>query len=676
MRLPHRTGLCACYADYDEASGLETVMGLIVDISEQKWTEGLLLQRTRELENSNTRYRMLADLSPLGIVSTDREGYIQFGNDAWHDFYGFKKGQVIDAQPWLQYVCAEHLAKTKQHFVDLQTKKGPHTIEMRLNRKFSIVEGDKILENDIWVLSTGLQEYSADGEIDHIDFWVTDISAQKMAAKLLNDKMEEAIRTRTQQERFIDMISHEIRNPLSAVLHCGEEIIDSIKQCTNKSNKSLMNGPLSTASSETLLANALDAANTIMYCVQHQKQIVDDVLTLSKLDSDLLVVSPISVKLSDLMQSAAKIFEPEVRMSDIKLEMVEHESIAQHAVDWVLLDPNRFLQIVINLLTNAIKFTRGCEVKKIRIMTSVHTEPPRGLEKIDFVPRKFRPLEKRGSYVQASEDDTSQLYLRISVSDTGRGLTAQQKKMLFRRFAQASPKTSVEYGGSGLGLFISRQMTEMLGGEIGVGTSETGGCTFAFYVSTSRSQPPPAIIQPATHPGPPFRTQSAPVPLDVGPATKKHAGNTVNGIKAENTVQPGIRRVLVVEDNLVNQKVLCKQLRNRGFDVEASNHGMEALSALERAYSTNVTPFDVVLCDIEMPIMDGVECVAEVRKREEDGVFPGHIPIIGVTANVRNKHVEAAIEAGMVSPASYHAIRIVPWLIVFSGRSNNKTISY
>jgi signal transduction histidine kinase len=127
-----------------------------------------------------------------------------------------------------------------------------------------------------------------------------DISAQKMAAKILADKMDEAIRLKTHQERFIDMISHEIRNPLSAVLHCGEEIVGAMKTCLDEINTTLADSSKTTCAEGTVIAqqvhNALDAANTIMYCVQHQKQIVDDVLTLSKLDADLLVVSPVSVQ--------------------------------------------------------------------------------------------------------------------------------------------------------------------------------------------------------------------------------------------------------------------------------------------------------------------------------------------------------------------------------------------
>lgn len=118
-----------------------------------------------------------------------------------------------------------------------------------------------------------------------------------MAAKILADKMDEAIRLKTHQERFIDMISHEIRNPLSAVLHCGEEVVGAMKTCS-KAMKGMAAGQQrhEDAMISQHIENALDAANTIMYCVQHQKQIVDDVLTLSKLDADLLVVSPVPVQ--------------------------------------------------------------------------------------------------------------------------------------------------------------------------------------------------------------------------------------------------------------------------------------------------------------------------------------------------------------------------------------------
>jgi signal transduction histidine kinase len=145
------------------------------------------------------------------------------------------------------------------------------------------------------------------------------------------------------------MISHEIRNPLSAVLHCSEEIIEAMKKCAKYTQTALEASPIADYDAYTELyyqvQNAIESANTIMYCVQHQKQIVDDVLTLSKLDGDLLVVSPVPIQPVALVRTSLKIFEPELRMTDITLTIKEDDSFAALGVDWILLDPNRFLQV-------------------------------------------------------------------------------------------------------------------------------------------------------------------------------------------------------------------------------------------------------------------------------------------------------------------------------------------
>ncbi|KAJ9656073.1 hypothetical protein H2198_005233 [Neophaeococcomyces mojaviensis] len=653
MESPNRTGLCAAYADVDE-DGIETVMGLVVDISEQVWIQGQLLERSRELELSEKKYRNFAEHAPLGIVRTDKEGYVVFGNDAWHNYYGFTKGNVPDPQPWLDYLLPDDVQKCRDFFTALTRAKIPRSVELRLKRRYQITEGDRLIEGDAWIIATGVAEWTEEDEVDHIDFWVTEISAQKMAATVLTDKMEEAIRTRTQQERFIDMISHEIRNPLSAVLHCGEEIVESMKQCLitmdgKTPTEALMAAKRSpdTEIMEKMINNALDAGNTIMYCVQHQKQIVDDVLTLSKLDSELLVVSPIPVQPLDLMHSCIKIFEPELRSSDINLSLHADDSLTKYGIVWILLDPNRFSQILINLITNAIKFTRASSTRKIDIKLSAHAERPDSPQELQYVPPRFRQLQRKVSYVHAASPQIEdKLYLRCSVSDTGKGLSSDEKKLLFKRFAQASPKTEVSYGGSGLGLFISRQITEMLGGEIGVGSSPSGGCIFAFYVATTKIDPPENlkdIPKPRSSPA----VRAADIPMTLALESPKKLPSRLKEAQKPSTQET--RKALVVEDNLVNQKVLCKQLRNRGFEVEATNHGREALEALERARiaANNGGPFDVCLCDIEMPIMDGIECVKEVRRLESEGHFPARIPIIGVTANVRSKQVDAALDAGM-----------------------------
>lgn len=336
--------------------------------------------------------------------------------------------------------------------------------------------------------------------------------------------------------------------------------------------------------------------------------------------------------------------------------------MSQRHIDWVLLDPNRFLQIVINLVTNAIKFTRTSLKREINISVSASLEPPQQDNLgVDFVPRRYdpaHPTDRSGDVLDESQL-SDEIYICFRVEDTGKGMTSEERALLFNRFQQASPKTHIEYGGSGLGLFISRQITEMLGGEIGMSSGGTGS-TFAFYVRTCKTSPPrrPSVsIEPILQMTRTMSLNSSTSPLVIpsspddkhGPAFDvtlvTPAANTNNS-----TINTAERHILVVEDNVVNQRVLCKLLRNRSFVVESANHGQEALVAIqaqrEREKDRN---FDVILCDIEMPVMGGIEFATEVRSQESAGQMPGHVPIIGVTANVRSQQVSGAIEAGMVS---------------------------
>ncbi|KAK7934581.1 histidine kinase hhk13p [Apiospora marii] len=695
MHSEHMTIMSAVYADMDEFGEVGSVMGLTIDISEQKWVEQQLLIRSRELEESERKWRNYAEHCPLGIVRTDKDGYVEYGNDAWHNYYGFTRGQVHGPQPWMPYVDEAHVEPWKECFRKIQTEARPVSMELKLRDKvFRMEDGDEIIESSVWVLVTGFTEFKEDGSVDYIDFWVTDISGQKLAEKILTDKMDEAIRLKTHQERFIDMISHEIRNPLSAVLHCGEEVVEAMQKCVDDIQS--VPGAIASAAGHTLaldslrshLDSAIDSANTIMYCVQHQKQIVDDVLTLSKLDADLLVVSPIPVQPATLIRTSVKIFEPELKMTGISLNFSEDASLKALGVDYVLLDPNRFLQIVINLVTNAIKFTKNAAIRNIDITVSALAAPPTEQELgVAYVPRRYeqaKPITPTHENYPEFDVWDEVVYLCFRVKDTGKGLTEEEMEGLYKRFAQASPKTHIEYGGTGLGLFISRQITEMLGGQIGIHSDAGDGCTFAFYVRTPKGSAPrrasvsvepiiqmtrtlglttaasPLVVAPDQDGGAPIDLKL--VPPGPPPTLPPTTTPTTTTKKEE-------RMVLVVEDNLINQRVLCKLLRKRGFVVEAANHGQEALELLghptpspspslekeedilaatrELRDVSLYTRFEVILCDIEMPVMNGIEFTRSVRQLEGRGEMPGHKPVIGVTANVRGEQITAAIESGM-----------------------------
>ncbi len=261
-------------------------------------------------------------------------------------------------------------------------------------------------------------------------------------------------------------------------------------------------------------------------------------------------------------------------------------------------------------------------------------------------------------------------------------MTYDEQKRLFLRFTQATPRTHVKYGGSGLGLFISKSLATLQGGAIGVSSDPDIGSTFAFFVSTRKATPP------------------------AGQSLKIHSGLQ----RAESTelAMKGVKlNVLIVEDNLVNQRVLKKQLSKFGWNISVAGDGQQALDWLKGSVYWQGTPknthdktseeeekeyfaipslhdVDIILMDIEMPIMDGLTCARRIRDYEAQGLLAAplgrslgvqrqltstlssnspmndigtvepnvpksdsRLPILAVSANARMEQVEEALAAGM-----------------------------
>ncbi|KAK7398120.1 hypothetical protein QQX98_012503 [Neonectria punicea] len=592
-----------------------------------------LYLRTQEAVESEYRFTRMAEFAPVGMFIANFVGKISYCNDMWWQISRHSR-EEDSVDTWMDSVRDEDRPSLEAAWDRLLKEKVTICVEFRF--KCSQKSGDKTI--DTWVLMSAYPEKTQDGSFKLIFGCITDISSQKWAEKVQTERREEAVELKRQQENFIDITSHEMRNPLSAILQCADQIANNISafECHDERTEV-----------ETLLDNCLDAANTINLCASHQKRIVDDILTLSKLDSNLLAVTPVDDQPVRVVQRALKMFESELIAHDIEFDFNVDESFERYGVKWVKLDPSRLRQVLINLMTNAIKFTQGREKRYISVSLSASKDASevtkRGLPYFDRIDHPRTAVMNINNAEEWGEGE--EINIHCTVEDTGPGLLEEEVRLLFQRFQQATPRTHVQYGGSGLGLFISRILTEMQGGQIGVSSRRGVGSSFSFYIKGRQSLHPPAeyeripsfkITRKSDAPAAPARPQpirqlSRPMPQN--PATQLYD-------------------VLIVEDNLVNQKVLQRQLRNCGNNTFVANHGKEALQTIQRSRfwlgkETEGVDISIILMDLEMPVMDGMTCARRIRELEREGTIVKHIPIIAVTAYARPEQIENAKAAGI-----------------------------
>jgi CheY-like chemotaxis protein len=254
--------------------------------------------------------------------------------------------------------------------------------------------------------------------------------------------------------------------------------------------------------------------------------------------------------------------------------------VAEDLPKEILGDPARLRQVLLNLLSNAIKFTAEGSVK-------IHL----GVQ---------RP-------------SSNEVYLHCQVQDTGIGISQEVLSKLFAPFYQADSSTRRQFGGTGLGLAISRRIIEAMGGEIGCESTPQQGSTFWFIV--------PLNLPTSSSPHSPHPTTLFP------PRTTGLSPQAARGC-----------RLLLVEDNPINQLVTLEQLKNLGYKTHAVDSGQQALETLAKQ------SYDLVLMDCQMPGLDGYETTRLIRQRENRAE---HIPIIAVTAHALPEDREKCLEAGM-----------------------------
>lgn len=360
----------------------------------------------------------------------------------------------------------------------------------------------------------------------------------------INTELEQAIKSRSQ---FLANMSHEIRTPMNGILGMLE-LIDEQKLDLVERNYI----EIARRSGKTLL------------------ELINDILDLSKIEADKLELESVSIPIRELVQDLQHLYKRQLQERGLELRIEVDQALPES----ILGDRTRLWQILTNLTSNAIKFTHS-----------------------GYVAIRLKKTEQGNAEL-----------IQFSVTDTGIGIPKEKQSQIFESFTQADGSTTREYGGTGLGLTISRKLIEKMGGELKLESAAGTGSTFYFAMPLKIGQSKMAVEK---------------ARLDI-------AKIDLSG-----------RTALLVEDNVVNQKVALGMLKKLGItDVDVSENGAEGVTAVGRKR------YDLVLMDVQMPVMDGYEAARIIREEEKKFSRQRQL-IIAMTAHSMEGDKELCLEAGM-----------------------------
>jgi PAS domain S-box-containing protein len=490
--------------------------------------------REKESQRELQRLSMVASANENGVVFTDQAGVISWTNEGFVRLTGYSREEIVGRTP-------------------IELCRGPLTVKESLHEMLDAFYAGRNFISEVvhyrkdgswfWGKATGQSVLDEQGRVLRYFAIIEDITKNKMLELDLIEAKEAAEQSSRAKEVFLANMSHEIRTPMNAILGMGRQLHKSGLDSRQRRYLDTIN-----AAGENLLV------------------VINDILDISKIEAGQLTLERIGFKLGEVIERVVRVMLHKAEEKGLQLTW----SLDNRISPVLLGDPYRLNQVVLNLTSNAIKFTdRGS-------------------------------VDIRCSVLAEEEDRQS---VRIVVRDTGIGMEKEFLGHLFQKFQQEDRSVARKFGGTGLGMSICKHLTGLMHGDILV-TSVKGEGTSVILT----------------------------IPFEYGKEAdlpQKAAQDTDSGVL-------GNKNILLVEDNEMNRLVATTILQGYGVTVTEAFNGEEALKQLRSG------SFDLVLMDVQMPVMDGFEATRVIRREIDPG-----IPIIALTANAIKGESLKCLSAGM-----------------------------